>query len=74
MVKNLPCNVGDMSLIPDGGSEIPHTAEQLLLSAQLCLSATTTESMSFSQLIPDAAKFKNKSKSGKGREFWSFCC
>ena len=29
VVKNLPCNAGDMSLIPGWGTKIPHGAEQL---------------------------------------------
>ena len=27
---HLPCNVGDMSLIPGQGNKIPHAAEQLI--------------------------------------------
>jgi len=37
MVKNLPCNAGDMGSIPGQGTKIPHTVEQLSLSV------TTTE-------------------------------
>ena len=37
MVKNLPCNAGDMGWIPGQGTKIPHTVEQLSLSV------TTTE-------------------------------
>ena len=29
MVKNPPANAGDVSLIPDWETEIPHTEEQL---------------------------------------------
>ena len=29
MVKNPPCNAGDMGSIPSQGTEIPHTTEQL---------------------------------------------
>ena len=28
VVKNLPCNVGDMGLIPGGGTKIPHATGQ----------------------------------------------
>ena len=38
VVKNPPSNAGDMSLIPDHGTEIPHAAGQLSLCA-----ATTEE-------------------------------
>ena len=37
MVKNLPCNTGDLGSIPCRGTKISHAAEQL----SLC--ATTTE-------------------------------
>ena len=30
MVKNPPSNVGDVGLIPGGGTKIPHAAGQLL--------------------------------------------
>ena len=33
VVKNPPCNAGDMGLIPGQGTKIPHAAEQLSLSA-----------------------------------------
>ena len=29
-VRNLPCNEGDMGLIPGWGTKIPHATEQLL--------------------------------------------
>ena len=29
MVKDLPCNAGDLSLIPDQGTRIPHAEEHL---------------------------------------------
>ena len=35
MVKNLPCNAGDMGSIPDQGTKIPHTVEQLRLHATM---------------------------------------
>ena len=31
VVKNLPCNVGDIVLIPGGGTKIPHALGQLSL-------------------------------------------
>ena len=29
VVKNLPCNAGDMGLIPGWGTKTPHTEEEL---------------------------------------------
>ena len=40
VVKNLPCNAGDSSLIPVRGAEIPHAL------GQLSSSTTTTDPMS----------------------------
>ena len=40
VVKNPPCNAGDMGSIPGQRTKIPHAAEQLSLSA------TTTEHVS----------------------------
>ena len=34
-VKNLACNAGDTSSIPDGGTKIPCAARQVRLSPQL---------------------------------------
>ena len=31
VIRNLPCNAGDMGLIPDGGMKIPHATGQLNL-------------------------------------------
>ena len=39
MVKNLPCNAGDLGWIPGWGTKIPHAAECL----KAC--ATTTETV-----------------------------
>ena len=33
VVKNLPCSVGDIGLIPSWGTEIPHVTRQLILWA-----------------------------------------
>ena len=36
VVKNLPCNAGDMGLIPGWGTKTPHTEEELSpLASQL---------------------------------------
>ena len=35
MVKNLPCNAGDLGLIPVQGTKNPHAAEQLSLCASV---------------------------------------
>ena len=37
LLKNLPCNAGDMGLIPGWGAKIPHAMEQISLRV------TTTE-------------------------------
>ena len=29
MIKNMPCNKGDVGLIPGQGTKIPHAVEQL---------------------------------------------
>ena len=31
VIRNLPCNAGDMGLIPGGAMKIPHATEQLNL-------------------------------------------
>ena len=41
-VKNLACNAGDTSSIPDGGTKIPRAARQVRLSPQLLNLLTTT--------------------------------
>ena len=68
MVKNLPCNAGDVGSIPNQGTKIPHAVEQLSPRATIteprCLSpcATTRESvypkerLRMTQLRPKAAK------------------
>ena len=33
MVKNTPCNVGNLGSIPGQGTKIPHAEEQLSLNA-----------------------------------------
>ena len=43
MVKNLPCNEGDVGLIPGWGTKIPHAMEQPSLST------ATSEPMSHSR-------------------------
>jgi len=55
VVKNLPCNAGNIGSIPGRGSKIPHSAEQLSLSS------TDTEPVSFCQPRPKLKKI-NKSK------------
>ena len=42
MVKNLPCNAGDVGLIPGQGTMIPHAAKQLSPQAALLSSCITT--------------------------------
>ena len=68
MVKNLPCNAGDVGLIPGRGTKIPHAAEQLSPCAVMTepqlwhTCAPTRESMHLNkrtkmmQRRPDAAK------------------
>ena len=48
MIKNLPCNAGDMGSIPDQGTKIPRALEQLS-------PCNTTMEAFMSQLIPVAA-------------------
>ena len=47
VVKNLPCNAGDLGSIPGRGSKAPHTSEELSLcvatTEQLSPNTTTTE-------------------------------
>ena len=50
VVKNLPCNAGDMSSIPGRGNKTPHAAEQLSLHTPTTEhSATTRESVHHSE-------------------------
>ena len=41
MVKNLPCNAGDVGSIPGQGTKIPQAAEQLSLAPELLIPHTT---------------------------------
>ena len=50
VVKNSPCNVGDVSLIPVGGTKIPRA------SKQGSLQATTREPASQRKIPHDAMK------------------
>lgn len=36
VVRNLPCNAGDLGSIPGRGSKVPHTSEEL----SLCVATT----------------------------------
>ena len=44
VVKILPCNTGDLGLIPGQGTKIPHASEQLTLHAT-SIEPTTRESV-----------------------------
>ena len=63
VVKNLPCSVGDIGLIPSWGTEIPYVTWQLILGAiatELIYfkegSCMTQQRHHTPQLRPDAAK------------------
>ena len=61
MVKNLPCNAGNVDLIPGQETRIPHAAEQLNPHATTRESTTResvcrNEGSHVPQLIPDVAK------------------
>ena len=69
MVKNLPCNAGDMSLIPGWGTKIPHTMEQLSLSATTGESVHCKERSHMTQLRSDTDKqIKNLTKERERRK------
>ena len=53
MVKNLPCNPGDMGSIPDWGTTIPHVAGQLS-------SHTTAREAGTTMKIPHAVTKPNR--------------
>ena len=61
VVKNLPCNAGDASSIPDPGTKIPHTEEWLgaccnYWAHELWSPHATTREARVLQLRPSAAK------------------
>ena len=56
MVKNLPCNAGNVDMIPGQGTRIPHAAEQLNPHATTRESVCRNEGSHVPQLIPDVAK------------------
>ena len=55
VVKNLPCSVGDVSLIPGQGTKIPHDAEQLISCATTRESAPQRKTSRDPTKIPPAA-------------------
>ena len=56
VVKNLPCNAGDMGSIPDQGTKIPHAAEQLSSCTTTRKSVPSNERYHMMQLRPEAAR------------------
>ena len=56
VVKNLPCNAGDVGLIPDQGTKIPHAAEGLRPPATTRMFAHLDERSYTLQLRPHTAK------------------
>ena len=58
MVKNLPCNVRDVSSIPDWGTKIPHAKEQLSPHATSRELVCPKGRFRVPPLRPDAAKRK----------------
>ena len=61
MVKNPPCNVGDVALIPGQETKIPHATEQLNLRcnywARVLQSSAPQPECPILQLRPNAAKY-----------------
>ena len=56
MVKNLPCNAGDVGLIPDQETKIPHAAEELSPPATTRMFVHLSERSYVLQLRPHTAK------------------
>ena len=60
MVKNPPCNAGNLGLIPGWGTKIPHAVDQLSPSATtrefVFNSERCNERLSVMQIRPRAAK------------------
>ena len=56
LVKNLPCNTGDMGSIPGQGTRVPHAVEQLSPSTTTRESKCCNERSCMWQLRPEAAK------------------
>ena len=58
VVKNPPCNAGDMGLFPGQVTKIPHTLEQLSLhaTARVHMKDPHEPTSCVPQLKPDAAK------------------
>ena len=62
MVKNLPCNAGDMGSIPGRGTQIPHVMGQLSLHTSRQNPCATVKRSHVAQPGPSAAKEKQTSK------------
>ena len=68
MVKTLPCNAGDMGLIPGGGTQIPHAMGQLSLynSTREKPAHLKAEPMCHSEKIPCGT---TKTQSAKKKQY-----
>ena len=60
VVKDLPCNAGDMGLIPSQGIKIPHISGQASRRPTTKESTHRNERSFMLQLRPEAAKLKKK--------------
>ena len=64
MVKNLPCNVGDVGLIPGQGTKIPHAkmsrGNYILMSQLLSPHATTRVRVPQGKIPRDTTKIQHK--------------
>ena len=56
MVKNLPCNAGDVGSMPGWGTKILHPLDQLSLHTTISESTCHNRRSHMPQLIPKAAK------------------
>ena len=60
VVKNSPCNAGDLGSIPGQGTKIPHVVDQLSPSATtrefVCSNETCNERLNVMQIRPRVAK------------------
>ena len=62
VVKNLPCNAGDMGSVPGRGTQIPHAMGQLSLHTSRQNPCATVKRCHVAQPGPSAAKEKQTSK------------
>ena len=77
VIKNLPCNVGNVGLIPAWGSKIPHAMGQLSQmekkKEQLTVGSSLSQ-LSIALIFIDNPNFSSKSPPSKWNEDTSFWC